>query len=152
MDEVIVSGPETTMDIGMPGTTVNVLPPESPLVLPVAVMVTWPTMKPTKELFVRVTEPLPFVCVQIYDSEQLLPAASLETAVYVSALPAEETVSEPETVTVAIEPGTIVTVLTPAFSGAEFEVAVIITVPTDTPVSLSSWRLAEPLSFALVQI
>ena len=62
---VLVGGWVKVKLAGAPGTTVTVLPEESPLVTPVTVMVAVPARKPVRVLAVRVTEPVPLVWVQL---------------------------------------------------------------------------------------
>ena len=60
-----VSEPETVTVVTVPGTTVTTLPPDTPLVMPVAVIVTVPARNPVMVFPVRVTEPVSSVWVQL---------------------------------------------------------------------------------------
>ena len=82
----------------------------------------------------------------------MLPAASREAAVYDDVSTPDVIWSGPVTVTVAMAPGMTVTVWPPDLVGTLFDVAVMVTVPDNAPVSLSTLRLAEPVLLALVQV
>ena len=153
MPEVIGSGPATVTVLTTPGITVTVLPPDlAGAATEVAVMITVPTMMPVSLSALRLAEPVPSVLIQVNVSETVLLFMSLETAVYDDDSTPDVMLLEPATATVAITPGRTVTVLPPDLAGAATEVAVIVTVPARTPVSLSTLRVAVPVPSVLIQV
>ena len=95
---------------------------------------------------------MPLELDQLKVSATVLLAASRDVAMYEVVSAPEVIGVEPDTVTVLIAPGLIVTTLPPDLVGAEIEVAVIVTVPDKTPVSLSMLRVAEPVPLELDQL
>ena len=153
MPDVIVALPETVTVAIVPGTTVTTLFPETEeLETEVAVIVTVPDKTPVSLSTLSVAEPVPLPSVQVKVSVTLLPAASLDTAVYETVCIPDVIGVVPETVTLATAPGTIVTTLVPDMVGLEIDVALIVTVPDNTPVSLSTLRVAEPVPLPSVQV
>ena len=151
--EVSIPAPETVTVTALPGTTVTVLPPDLiEAETEVAVIVTVPDKTPVSLSTLRVAVPLPLELDQLNVSATVLPATSRDIAMYDAVSMPEVIGSGPVTVTVLMVPGRTVTILLSALVGAVLDVAVMLTVPTKTPVSLSALRLAEPVPLDLVQV
>ena len=151
--EVIGSEPVTVTVATGPGITVTVLPPDlAGAATEVAVMVAVPDKTPVSLSMFRVAEPVPLELDQLNVSDTVLPAVSRDVAIYDEVSAPEVIGVEPVTATVAMAPGITVTVLPPDLDGAAIDVAVMVAVPDKTPVSLSMFRVAEPVPLELDQL